>query len=592
MDRSAKNQLILPKVPTGIEGLDVITGGGLPKGRPTLVCGSAGCGKTLLAMEFLVRGASQFGEPGVFMAFEETEPELVQNVASLGFDLPHMIRNKKLLVDYVRVEPQEIRETGEYDLEGLFVRLGYAIDSIHARRVVLDTIEVLFGGLSNEALLRAELRRLFRWLKDRGVTAIITGERGENTLTRYGLEEYVADCVIQLDHRITNQISTRRLRIVKYRGAFHQTNEYPFLISQTGISVLPITGLGLDHPAPRQRVSTGVPRLDGMLAGNGFYRGSTVLISGTAGTGKTSLASAFVRAACQRGERSLYLAFEESPEQIKRNMASIGIHLAPCERRGLLKIHAARPHLCGLEMHLLSIHDQIREFAPRNLVVDPITNLIATGDESQVRSMLVRLIDFLKSHSITAVFTSLTDPTAPVDQSEVGISSLIDTWIGLRNIEYAGERNRALHVLKSRGMAHSNQVREFVLSRRGLQLLDVYIGGGEVLTGTARMAQEAQQQVEAERRVQELGRLRRMLERKRRAAEAQAAALAADTQGELEELNLKIRQAQQGIEALAQQREAIGRRRTAELVRPQLGQPAPRPHQKLSQKTALRNNSR
>ncbi|MGH7970020.1 MAG: circadian clock protein KaiC, partial [Limisphaerales bacterium] len=474
----------------------------------------------------------------------------------------------------------------------LFVRLGYAIDSIRARRVVLDTIEALFGGLSNEAVLRAELRRLFRWLKDRGVTAIITGERGENTLTRYGLEEYVADCVIQLDHRITNQVSTRRLRIVKYRGAFHETNEYPFLISRTGISVLPITGLGLNHPAPLERVATGVPRLDDMLAGRGFYRGSTVLISGTAGTGKTSLASAFVRAACQRGERSLYLAFEESPEQIKRNMASIGIHLAPCEHQGLLRIQAARPHLCGLEMHLLSIHDEIREFAPRNLVVDPITNLIATGDESQVRSMLTRLIDFLKSQGITAVFTSLTDAADPIDQSEVGISSLIDTWIGLRNVEYGGERNRALHVLKSRGMTHSNQVREFVLSRRGLELIDVYVGGGEVLTGTARMAQEAQQQAEAERRVEELGRLRRTLARKRRAAEAQAAALHADAQAELEELNLKIRQEQQRIESLAQQREAIGRRRTAEPVLSQLGQPAARRDQKRSQEKILRSNSR
>lgn len=520
MDQSAKNRLILPKIPTGIEGLDVITGGGLPKGRPTLVCGSAGCGKTLLAMEFLVRGAAQFHEPGVFLAFEETEAELAQNVASLGFDLPQMVRAKKLLVDYVRVERQEIQETGEYDLEGLFVRLGYAIDSIGAKRVVLDTVEALFGGLSNEAVLRAELRRLFRWLKDRRVTAIITGERGENSLTRYGLEEYVADCVIQLDHRIANQVSTRRLRIVKYRGAFHETNEYPFLISRTGISVLPITGLTLNHPASRERVSTGVPGLDGMLGGKGFYRGSTVLVSGTAGTGKSSLAAAFTKSACQRGERVLFLAFEESPDQIKRNMASIGIHLAPYERQGLLKIHAARPHVCGLEMHLLGIHDEIREFAPRNLVVDPITNLVATGDESQVRSMLTRLIDFLKSERITALFTSLTEAALPIDQSEVGISSLIDTWIALRNLEYGGERNRALHVLKSRGMAHSNQIREFLLSHRGLELIDVYVGGGEVLTGTARLAQEAQQAVEVERRAQQLALLRRALVRKRRTTEA------------------------------------------------------------------------
>ena len=398
----------LPKAPTGIQGLDEITGGGLPRGRPTLVCGSAGCGKTLLAMEFLVRGATEFGEPGVFMAFEETAEELAQNVRSLGFDLEDLAEQNKLLVDFVRVERSEIEETGEYDLEGLFIRLGHAIDSLGAKRVVLDTLETLFGGLSNAAILRAELRRLFRWLKDKGVTAIITGERGDGTLTRHGLEEYVSDCVIVLDHRVTEQLSTRRLRIVKYRGTTHGTNEYPFLIDENGISVLPVTSLGLSQEASDERISTGIPRLDAMLGGKGVYRGSSVLISGTAGTGKTSLAAHFADATCRRGERCLYFAFEESESQLVRNMRSIGLDLAPWSKKGLLRFHATRPSAYGLEMHLATLHKLVNEFEPRVVVVDPITTFLGAGTSVEAESMLMRLIDFLKAQQITAMFTSLT----------------------------------------------------------------------------------------------------------------------------------------------------------------------------------------
>lgn len=531
----------LEKTLTGIAGLDEVTGGGLPKGRPSLVCGAAGCGKTLLAMEFLVRGASQFNEPGVFMSFEENEAELTRNVASLGFDLHELAERKKLVLDYVRVERGEIEVTGEYDLEGLFIRLGHAIDSIGAKRVVLDTIEALFAGLPNEAVLRAELRRLFRWLKDKGVTAMITGERGtEGALTRHGLEEYVADCVIALDHRIINQISTRRLRIVKYRGSLHGTNEYPFLIGKTGISVLPITSLGLAHAAPTQRVSTGVARLDAMLGGKGYFRGGSILISGTAGVGKTSLAASFAEAACKRGERMLYFAFEESQDQILRNMASIGIDLAPWVKKGLLHFHTVRPSFYGLEMHLLSIHDQIQELNPQVVVFDPVTNLITVGDQVEVRSMLIRLIDFFKTKKITALFTSLTSSDSAPEQSEVGVSSLMDTWILLRNLEQSGERNRALYVLKSRGMAHSNQVREFQLSDRGIELVDVYVGSGAVLTGAARMAQEARDAAEASSRQVEIARMRRAIERKQRAAEAQIAVLRAELEASMEELTQRI----------------------------------------------------
>ena len=481
------------KTPTGIPGLDEITGGGLPKGRPTLVCGAAGCGKTLFAMEFLVRGATQYNEPGVFMSFEETAEELTKNVASLGFDLNRLAASKRLLIDHVRVERSEIEETGEYDLDGLFIRLGHAIDSIGAKRVVLDTVESLFAGLPNPLILRAELRRLFRWLKDKGMTAVITGEKGDNTFTRHGLEEYVSDCVIFLDHRVTDQLSTRRMRIVKYRGSTHGTNEYPFLIEEKGISVLPITSIGLNHPVSTQRISTGIPRLDTMLGGKGYYRGSSILLSGTAGTGKTSVAASFVDAACRRGERCVYFAFEESSAQIIRNMRSIGIDLEPWVTKGLLKFHAERPSVYGLETHLLTMHKAINEFKPAVVVIDPITNLISAGNPLDVKSMLTRLIDFLKMNQITALFTTLTSAGGPLEQSEVGISSLADTWLLLRDIEIGGERNRGLYILKSRGMAHSNQIREFLLTDQGIDLLDVYVGPSGVLTGSARLAQEAQE---------------------------------------------------------------------------------------------------
>jgi circadian clock protein KaiC len=461
----------LAKCPTGIRGLDDITNGGLPLGRPTLICGAAGCGKTLLAIEFIVRGSREFGEPGVFMAFEETEKELADNVASLGFDLPSLIRRKKVAVDYVRIERSEIEETGEYDLEGLFVRLGNAIDGIGAKRVALDSLEALFSGLSNEATLRAELRRLFRWLKDKRVTVVITGEQGEKTFTRYGLEEYISDCVIFLDHRVTGQIATRRLRIVKYRGSAHGTNEYPTMIDEGGLSVLPISSLGLDYGVTKQRISTGVPQLDAMFGGKGYFKGSSVLVSGTAGTGKSSFAAAFVDAACRRGERCLYLSFEESPAQIVRNMGSIGFNLGRWVRNGLLHFHTVRSSLFGLEQHLVSIHKLVQQYRPAVVIVDPVTNLTSVGNNSEITAMLTRVIDYLKHRRTTTIFTSLTGGGNADEQTDVGISSLMDTWLLLRNLETDGDRTRLLYILKSRGMAHSSQVREFGLSNRGIQIM-------------------------------------------------------------------------------------------------------------------------
>ncbi|MDZ4343493.1 MAG: circadian clock protein KaiC [Candidatus Binatia bacterium] len=554
----------LSKAPTGIAGLDEITGGGFPRGRPTLVCGSAGCGKTLLAMEFLVRGATEFGEPGVFMAFEETSEELTQNVRSLGFDLDDLAEQKKLAVDFVRVERNEIAETGEYDLEGLFVRLGYEIDSVGAKRVVLDTIETLFGGLSNFAIVRGELRRLFRWLKDKGVTAVITGESGDGTLTRHGLEEYVSDCVIQLDHRVTEQVSTRRLRVVKYRGTTHGTNEYPFLIDEEGISVLPVTSLGLQHAVSAERVSSGVPRLDTMLGGEGYFRGSTVLVSGTAGSGKTSLAAHFTAAACQRGERSLYLSFEESPAQLLRNMRSIGIDLEPWVKKGLLQFHATRASIHGLEMHLASIHKLVREFQPRVVIMDPVGSMVAAGTRRDATVMLTRLIDFLKLQEITALLTNLTSGDEALEKTDVDISSLVDTWLLLRDLELDGERNRVMYVLKSRGMAHSNQMREFLLTNRGVELQDVYIGAEGVLTGSARQAQEAKEKTAALLRQQEVEGKQRERERKREALEARIVAMRKEFEAEDEEAKRIIGQEHTSQQLVEQDREKMGRSRKSD----------------------------
>lgn len=533
---------ILQKTPTGIRGLDEITNGGLPTGRTSLVCGAAGSGKTMMAMEFLVHGALQFNEPGVFVAFEETEQELVTNVASLGFDLRKLVAQKKLLLDYVRVERSEIEETGEYDLEGLFIRIDHAVKQIGAKRVVLDTLDGLFASLPNENILRAELRRLFRWLKEKKLTVVITGERGAGALTRHGMEEYVADCVILLDHRVHDQISTRRLRIVKFRGTTHGTNEYPFLIGAQGFHVLPITSLMLTHKASNQRVSTGVPALDVMLGGSGYYRGSSVLVSGTAGTGKSSLAAAFVNATCARGEKALYFAFEESPSQIVRNMRSVGFDLEPWIKKGLLEIRSQRATQAGLEFHLLEMHRTVQEFGARAVVIDPISNLISTGSPAEVKGMLTRLIDFLKSDEITALFTSLTFGDSAMEGTEVGISSLMDTWILLRSLELNGERNRALYVLKARATAHSNQVREFLLSDKGIELIDVYTGGGTVLTGTARVAQEAREKAERVFREQGLERRKRELDRERESVVAQIRLLQAGIEARADELAHEVRE--------------------------------------------------
>ena len=465
----------LPKTPTGIQGLDEITGGGLPRGRPTLVCGSAGCGKTLLAMEFLVRGAAAFDEPGVFIAFEEKADELAVNVASLGFHLDELIAQRKIAIDHIRVERSEIDETGDYDLEGLFVRIGYAIDSIGAKRVVIDTLEALFAGFQNEAILRAELRRLFEWLKTKGVTAVITGERGSGQLTRHGLEEYVSDCVILLDHRVIDQVSTRRLRIVKYRGTTHGTNEYPFLIGEDGISVVPITSLGLQHDASTERVPSGIPALDAMLGGKGYYRGSSVLITGTAGTGKTSIAVQFADAACRRGEKCLYFAFEESPGQILRNMRSIGINLEPWVKKDRLHFHAIRSTIQGLETHLATFHKLVSDLEPDVIVFDPVDSLVQAGTLRDATAMLTRLIDFLKVDGITAVLTNLTPGGSPIGLSAVDISSLVDTWILLRDTEDNYFRTRYAHVLKSRGMAHSNGVHKMSITSRGVEIADARV---------------------------------------------------------------------------------------------------------------------
>lgn len=533
----ARSTGTIPKTLTGISGLDEITLGGLPSGRPTLVCGEAGSGKTLFSIEFIVKGALDYGEPGVFMAFEEKAEELKANVASLGFDLEQLEKDKKIRLDYVHIDRSEIEETGEYDLEGLFIRLGYAIDSIGAKRVALDTIENLFAGLNNTAVLRAEIRRLFQFLKSKGVTAVITGERGGNGLTRQGLEEYVSDCVILLDHRIINQISTRRLRVVKYRGSVHGTNEYPFLIDDEGISVLPVTSLELNHEVSTKSLPSGIAALDKMLGNSGFYKGSSILVSGTAGTGKTSIAATFANAACLRGEKCLFFAFEESPKQIIRNMRSIGIDLQKHLKEGSLEFYASRPTLYGLEMHLVAIHKAIKKSKPSVVILDPITNLITIGSVSDVKTMLVRLIDFLQAEQITVMFTALTLNNIVNEQTDEGVSSLVDAWLLIRDIETNGERNRGLYIMKSRGMKHSNQIREFVITDKGLDLVDVYLTEDGVLTGSAREARMLMEQTGEVIHAQAVSRKDRELERKRKILESKIESLRSEYESAEEELN-------------------------------------------------------
>lgn len=554
----------LIKVPTGIRGFDEITGGGLPQGRPTLVAGGPGCGKTLFGMEFLVRGATEFNEPGVFVSFEETEKDLVKNVKSLGFNLNELMRREKILTDYVYIERREIMEAGEYDLEGLFVRLGGSIDAVGAKRIVLDTLEALFSGFPNESILRAEIRRLFRWLKDRGITAIVTAEKGKDTFTRHGLEEYISDCVIVLDHRVTGQVSTRRFRIVKYRGSMHGTNEYPFLIDDRGISILPITSVGLDYNVSNDRVSSGIPRLDSMLGGEGFYRGSSILVSGTAGTGKTSVAACFADGTCSRGERCLYFAFEESESQIVRNVKSIGVDLEKWVQRGLLRFHAARPTAFGLEMHLVAMHKLICELTPSTIVMDPISNLVSAGDPDEVKTLLMRLVDLLKKDRITSLFTSLVAGGNDLEGTDIGVSSLMDTWVLVRDMETEGERNRGVYVVKSRGMAHSNQIREFLLTNKGVELVDVYVGPSGVLAGAARAAQEVKEKAEEASSRREIERRLREIERRHQVREAQIAAIRAESDSDEEEAKRLLEEANLREAAVSLSRERMASLRKAD----------------------------
>jgi circadian clock protein KaiC len=515
----------LPKARSGIEGFDEVTDGGLPLGRPTLVVGGPGTGKTLFGMHFLVNGAIKYKEPGVLISFEETEKELAQNVASLGFDVKGLLNKKLLVIDQVKVESSEIIETGEYDLEGLFVRIGYAIDSIGAKRVVLDTIEAIFSTFENSIILRSEMRRLFQFLKDKGVTSIVTGESGNGALTRDGLEEYVSDAVVSLENRVQGNITTRRMRIIKYRGSSHGSNEYPFLIDENGFSVVPITSIGLTAKVSDERISTGIKGLDDMMRGKGYFKESTILITGHAGTGKTTFAAEFLREACGKGKKALFFTYEESESQVIRNMRSVGVDLQPFINRSLLKIVPDRPASYGLETHLVSIHKLTRGFKPEVVVIDPISSLMTIGEEVDVRSTMARIVDYLKMNHITALFTDLWH--AHEDAQTSLISSMVDTWIMLENIRSNGEDNRVLRMVKSRGMAHSNQIMEFRITEKGIELIPPYVGPSGVLIGSARYAQEARERAEEISSTEDTERAKRRLEYERNQLQSQLSELKA-----------------------------------------------------------------
>ncbi len=551
----------LAKAATGIRGFDAITQGGLPRGRPTLICGGPGCGKTIFGVEFLVHGVEEFDEPGVFIAFEETPSDLAKNVASLGYDLERLIAEERLAVDYVHLDPGQIEETGAYTLDGLFVRLELAARSVKAKRIVIDTLEVLLGTLKDSASVRAELQRLFRWLKDRNLTAIVTAERGTDSLTKHGLEEYVSDCVVMLEQRVEDMLSTRRLRVMKYRGSSHGVDEYPFLIDERGFSVLPMTSVQLDYEVSEERVSTGIADLDAMLGGKGFFRTSTILVSGGAGTGKSSISAAMINASCARGEKVMMFALEESPSQIVRNMRSVGINLEQWIKKGLLQLRATRPSSYGLEMHLLTVYKEVAAFEPRLVVLDPVSSLLNNGNPRDVKSMMVRLFDFLKMHQITGLLTYLT-PAGGMESTEAGISSLIDTWLEVRDVEVAGERTRGLYVVKSRGMAHSNQVREFILDRNGVKLVDVYAGPEGVLTGSARQMQDSRLAAEKEQRAVESRRAELLLSRKQAALRARIAALEAEFASEAEATRLMLSATDSRAERAEAERMAVNRQRS------------------------------
>jgi circadian clock protein KaiC len=554
------------KAPSGVRGLDEILGGGLPRGRPTLVCGGAGCGKTLLAMQFLCRGVLDAGEPGVFIAFEESEAELAANMASLGYDLDQLVADGMLAMDTMSIDPNEIVETGEYDLEGLFIRIAGAVQAVGAKRIVIDTIEVLFGSLADPAIVRAELHRLFAWLKSQGLTAIITAERGKEGISRHGIEEYVSDCVILLDHRVIEEQSTRRLRVLKYRGSLHGTNEYPFLIGKRGIAVAPITSLRLEHEASVERVSTGVDGLDARLSG-GFYRGSSVLLSGPSGAGKTTFATAFADAACARGERALFISFEESTSQLIRNMRSVGFELTRWVEAGLLRFETVRPTMHGLEHHLAWLDDLLDEVRPDVVTIDPISSVTRTGTSAQVAGMLMRQTDLLKSSGVTSLFTALIHPET-TERVELEVTSLIDTWLIADSTESNGERDRLLSVVKSRGMAHSNQFCEFVLTDHGIELLDPYLGKAGVLTGSARLNQQLADVEDARRDTEALERQEGDLEQQRVTIGARIDELQSELrmrQERLEQVRAEHRQRQ---ERTARQRTLLSDLRWADEDRP------------------------
>jgi circadian clock protein KaiC len=559
---SVSKKIELPKALTGITGFDDITYGGLPKGRPTLVAGGAGSGKTMFAMEFIVHGAVEYGEPGVYVTFEENIGDLKKNFASLGYNLEKLVDEKKIAIDHVFIERSQIEETGEYNLEALFIRLGYAIDTIGAKRVALDTIEVLFAGLRNDAVVRSEILRLFRWLKDRGITAVVTGEKGDRTITRYGLEEYIADCVIMLDNRVTSELATRRLRIMKYRGSTHGADEYPFLIGKDGISIFPITSIKTEYKISMERVSTGIASMDKLLEGKGYYRGSSILITGTAGTGKSSFAAYFANAACGCGEKCLYIAFEETQDQIIRNMSSIGIDLEKWVKKGLLKFHITRPTSYGLEMHLLMMEDDIKKFQARNVIIDPITDFSAIGGGREVKSMTSRLNDMLKSNNITVLYTDLIRGDINPEAPEMHISSLIDTWVMLRNFEFNGERSRGITILKSRGMSHSNQISEFTITRKGIELVRPYIGPSGVFMGSAKIAQEAKDNAIMLDTQRAIDHARAMLDEKHKELDAKILALKAQYKADENELEKTLEQKEQDLEIMLKDREILSKVRS------------------------------
>ena len=544
-------------VSTGVKGLDDVLGGGIPQGHAMLLVGKPGTGKSILSMEYLLHGIELHKENGVYISFEESEKQIISNAASFGWKFEEMVKKNKLAISYIDMQPEQMRTVGDYDLSALILRVKGAIKKVNARRVVIDGINNLLSTFDDERIIRSDLLRLIREIKEVNATIFITGERGHDSWSKMGFEEYLADGLMHLDNRTDGNYQTREIQVVKCRGINHYTGKSPFIINSEGMSIRPLITADFDYKVLKSRVSTGIADIDNMLGGKGLYRGSTVYITGPSGAGKTSISSSFANGACSRGERALFLAFEESSDQIIRNMKSIGLSLDKWVNEKLLYFYTARATTNSLEGHLDNIMTMVREVEPTCVVLDPISAFRPIANENETKLMLIRLNDYLRARKITTVFTALSSDGEYSEHADVQLSSIADTWIVVRIMDYKGERNNVMQLMKSRGMSHSRQMKEMYFTGNGLKLQNVYQGPEGVLTGAARIGQEKYEKLKEARNVIEIDKNRKKIERKKSLLEASIEALKHEYEEELEALHAAIEEAEEQNSKIKETRKEI-----------------------------------